>query len=80
MNYADELKAIDHQIEMLLTEKGLTREQLYSHDHFSYGEKYVLINLLEARHKIAKEELLFMHQRFTNVVFLSNYVKRKVDK
>ncbi len=77
MNYSEELKAIEHQIEILLAEKGLGRDDLYSYDTFSYGEKYVLLNLLEARSRIAKEELLFMHQRFTNVIFLNNYVKRK---
>lgn len=76
VNYAEELKAIEHQIDMLLTEKGLTRADMYTHDNFTYGEKYVLMNLLEARSKLAKEELLFMHQRFTNVIFLHNYVKR----
>ncbi len=77
MNYADELKAIEHQVELLLIEKGLEPGDLYTCDTFTTGEKYVLLHLLEARSKIAREELLFMHQRFTNVIFLSNYVKRK---
>lgn len=71
-----ELMEIERQINSMLSDRGLTRVDLYTFKGFTEGEKFVLLKLLEAKVNLSRDELVYMHQQFTNVIFLHKYLKK----
>lgn len=76
-DYKQQHDDIENQLELLCKDRGITRKQLYDYNGFSEGEKFVIMRLLETRAKIVREELLYMHNKYNNVVYLSAFRGKK---
>jgi predicted Fe-S protein YdhL (DUF1289 family) len=75
-NFDEQLEDIEHQLRLICIDRGISRSELYTFNKFTDGERFVIMRLLETKAKVVREELLHMHQKFNNVIYLSTYRKK----
>lgn len=77
MNYISEYNTIASALEQILLRYNVTLGNMQYYNNFSTNDKTEILRLLELKYKIQREEILYYHQNFHNIILLSEYRRKK---